>query len=41
MILLKKRWKKKMSLNALSAYNKIFLPKVILNKWSKIIDEIN
>lgn len=35
------RWKKKMSLNALSAYNKIFLPKVILNKWSKIIDEIN
>lgn len=36
-----KQWKKKMSKNAYRAYNKYYSSKVILNKWSKIINDLD
>ena len=36
-----KQWKKKMSLNALKAFNKYYSSNVILKRWSKVVNDLS
>ena len=36
-----KQWKKKMSLNALKAFNKHYSSNVILKRWSKVVNDLS